>query len=74
MGIKSRETLTNDTYTFGVDNSTGEKVKVILFAFHYHCVACIVTALEDQNKIVFSKPPTVTKVKQLDFTKGQLLI
>lgn len=61
MVIKIK-TLTNDTYAFGVDNATGEKVEVILCAFYYHCVACIVTTLEDQNKIVFGNPGTFNKV------------
>ncbi len=37
--------ITNEGCAFWVDDSTGEKVEVILFAIHHHCVACIVASL-----------------------------
>lgn len=37
--------ITNEWCAFGVDDSAWEKVEVILFAIHYHCVPCIVPPL-----------------------------
>lgn len=37
--------ITDQRCAFRVDDSTWEKVEVILFAIHYHCVSCIVSTL-----------------------------
>lgn len=43
--------ITDERCAFGVDDSTWEKVEVILFAIHNHCVSCIVSTLLMKQEI-----------------------
>lgn len=43
--------ITDERCAFGVDDSTWEKVEVILFAIHYHRVSCIVSTLLMKQEI-----------------------
>lgn len=42
--------LTNQGCAFGVDDSTGEKVEVILLAVHHHRVPGVIPTLQVQSR------------------------
>lgn len=58
--IVSLVVFTNEGDAFSVDDSTGEKVEVVLFTVHYHRVPCIVAPLgikKQPNKDKSTLPP-----------------
>lgn len=50
--LKNDNDITDEWYAFGVDDSTGEEVEVILLAIHDHRVSCIVAPLESREHCI----------------------
>lgn len=51
--MHTSQLLTNEWYTFGVDDTTRKEMKVILCPFDHYCMACIISSLQDDIDMTF---------------------